>query len=153
LFYVYNCKYNTDKMKESVGIIIIARDTNNFLMLHRVTNPIVWSILTGKMDKIDESAIDTVKREIKEEINLDPNLVSGIRHLGSIRGNKKFNVFVGFVETELKLNLKLDENDDYGWYNENKLPSPLHKKWGETFQLVKPLLSLRENFIKHVKLV
>ena len=140
-------------MKESVGILIIAKDTNNFLLLHRVSKPIVWSILTGKMDKKGESPLDTIKREISEEINMDPSLIDGIKKVGVVEGNKIFHVFVGFVDKEFKPDLKLDENDNYGWYNEYNLPTPIHKRWEQTFQLVKPLLNLRESFIRHTKTI
>jgi 8-oxo-dGTP pyrophosphatase MutT (NUDIX family) len=138
-------------MKESVGILIIAKDTNNFLLLHRSNKPIVWSTLTGKMDKEGETPLQTIKREIKEEINLDPKFIKGIEKIGVVKDKKIFHVFVGFVDNEFSPNLKLDENDAFGWHNENNLPSPIHKRWPETFQLVKPLLNLRENFIKHTK--
>ena len=138
-------------MKESVGILIIAKDTNNFMLLHRATKPIVWSILTGKMDKEGETPLETVKREIKEEINLDPSFIKGIRKVGVVKDSKIFHVFVGFVDKEFKPNLKLDENDNFGWYNKNNLPTPIHKRWENTFQLVKPILNLIESFIKHTK--
>ena len=51
---------------ESVGIIIIARSTNNFLLLHRAKPPIAWSTLTGKMEK-GEKPMESIKREIQEE--------------------------------------------------------------------------------------
>lgn len=138
-------------MKESVGILIIAKDTNNFLLLHRVKKPIVWSVLSGKMDKKGETPLMVIKREIKEEINLDPSVIKGITRVGIIKDNKKFHVFVGFVDKEFKPNLKLDENDDFGWFNQDNLPSPIHKRWKNTFQLVKPILNLRESFIRHTK--
>lgn len=138
-------------MKESVGILIIAKDTNNFLLLHRVSKPIVWSILTGKMDKEGETPLETVKREISEEINLDPSEIKNIQKVGVVKDTKIFHVFVGFVENEFNPNLKIDENDDFGWYNQNNLPTPIHKRWDDTFQLVKPLLTLRENFIRYTK--
>lgn len=132
-------------MKESVGILIIAKDTNNFLLLHRVHSPVVWSILTGKMDKEGETPLETIKREIQEEINLDPSSIKNIKKIGLVTDTKKFHVFVGFVDSEFKPNLKIDENDDFGWFNENNLPSPIHKKWENTFQLAKPYLNLKES--------
>lgn len=130
-------------MKESVGILIIAKDTNNFLMLHRSKKPIAWSILTGKMDIEGETPLETVKREIQEEININPNFIDNIKKVGVVVDKKIFHVFVGFVDREFKPNLKLDENNGFGWFNENNLPKPIHKRWPKTFQLVKPLLSLK----------
>lgn len=135
-------------MKSAVGIVIIARDTNRFLLLHRSTPPIVWSVLSGKMDPGETDPYKTVKREIWEEIRINPNSIKDIKKVGSeIFKKKLFHVFVGFVETEFDIpNLKLDENDDYGWFSEENLPKPLHKRWEKTFQLVKPVLELRESF-------
>lgn len=139
-------------MKESVGILIIARSTNNFLLLHRAEKPIVWSILTGTMDIPGESPLDCVKREIGEEININPSLVKNIELLDTITNDYGlFHVFIGYTEDELDLNLKLDENNDYVWCNEETLPQPLHKRWENTFQLVKPVLNLRESIKKELK--
>ena len=138
-------------MKEAVGIVIIAKKTNRFLLLHRASSPIVWSVLSGKMDPGETNPYETVKREIWEEIRINPNTIKGIRKVGSeIFKKKLFHVFVGFVEEEFEIpNLKLDENDDYGWFTENSLPKPLHKRWEKTFQLIKPILELRESFNKN----
>lgn len=133
------------KMKESVGIIIIAKDTNNFLLLHRVNKPVVWSVLSGKMDVDSETPLQTIKREIEEEINLNPNFIDNIKKVGVVKNDKLFHVFIGFIDKQIDLNLKLDENDDYGWFNEKNLPKPIHKRWDKTFQLIKPILSLRES--------
>lgn len=138
-------------MKESVGILIIARDTNNFLLLHRVTRPIVWSILTGTMDVEGETPLECVKREIREEIKINPNRVEEITQLDTIKNDYGlFHVFIGFLDTEIDFNLKLDENDAYRWCNKNTLPKPIHKGWNKTFQLVEPILELRESLIKKI---
>ena len=138
-------------MKESVGILIIAKDTNNFLLLHRVQNPIVWSILTGKMDVDGETPLETVKREIQEEINLNPNKIKNIQKVGIVKDTKIFHVFVGFVDKEFTPNLKLDENDDFMWTDPKNMPSPMHKRWTNTSKLVKSFLNLKEQFIRHTK--
>ena len=138
-------------MKESVGILIISRKTNRFLLLHRVNKPLVWSLLSGKMDVKGETPLQTIKREIKEEINLDPNKVKNIKKIGELRDNKLFHLFVGFVDDEFKPQLQVSELDDYGWYTLKNLPSPLHNKWHSTFHLVKKYLSLREDIIKIIK--
>ena len=139
-------------MKESVGILILSKSTNNFLLLHRSKSPIVWSLLTGKMDVAGETPLETIKREIKEEINLDPNTISGIKKVGVVKSpGKIFHVFIGYVDKEFKPNLKKDENNDYGWFNGNNLPNPIHKRWSKTFQLVKPSLELNETVKKLLK--
>lgn len=137
-------------MKESVGIVIVSKKTNKFLLLHRTKEPIVWSTLSGKMET-GEKPLTTIKREIGEEININPDKVKDIKKLGVVTsGNKKHHVFIGYVEDELELNLKKDENDDYGWFTLKTLPSPIHKKWSDTLTLVKPHLSVVETLIKKV---
>jgi 8-oxo-dGTP pyrophosphatase MutT (NUDIX family) len=108
-------------------------------------------MLTGKMDKKGETPLETIKREIEEEINLDPTFIDGIKKVGVVKNKKIFHVFVGFVDKEFNPKLKLDENDDFGWYSEKNLPTPMHKTWKKTFLLLKPILSLRESFMRHTK--
>lgn len=138
-------------MKESVGILIIARNTNNFLLLYRSTKPIVWSILTGTMDVEGETPLECVKREIKEEIRINPDEIDNISQLGTVTNDRGlFHVFVGFVDNEFVPDLKLDENNRYLWCNQYNLPKHIHKGWNKTFQLVEPVLNLRESIIKKV---
>lgn len=138
-------------MKESSGIVIISKNTNRFLLLHRVNDPIVWSVVSGKMES-GEDPYQTIKREIEEEIRINSDLIEDISKVGVVKTNKKlFHVFVGFVENEFKIpNLKLDENDKYGWFDEENLPTPIHKRWDKTFQFVKPFLNLRECFKRNL---
>lgn len=136
----------------SVGILIISKKTNRFLLLHRVEKPVVWSILTGTMDVEGETPIETVKREIEEEIRVDSNFIKGIKKVGEITNHRgTFNVFVGFVEDEFSPNLKLDENDKFKWTDENDLPTPIHNKWDETYGLIKNYLSLKEVVSNKIK--
>lgn len=136
-------------MKESVGILIIAKNTNNFLLLHRSKNPIVWSTLTGKMDVAGESPLEAIKREINEELGINPNKIKNILKVGTTSSNH--HIMVGFVEDEFTIpNLKLDENNDYGWFNEYNLPSPIHPKWPETLRYVKNFLNIKEEIKKQI---
>ena len=131
---------------QSVGIIIVARDTNKFFLLHRVNYPISWSALAGGMEG-NEDPIETVKREIKEEIGLNPDLVKNIKIVGTSNtmGHTHY-VMVGFVDTEFKVpKLQKNENDDYGWFTEKNLPSPLHPGFKKSLEMIKPLLDLRES--------
>ena len=142
----------TKKEYQSVGIIIVARDTNKFFMLHRVNYPITWSALAGGMEG-NEDPIETVKREIKEEIGLNPNLVKDIKVVGTSNamGHTHY-VMVGFVDTEFKVpRLQKEENDDYGWFTEETLPSPLHPGFLKSLEMIKPLLNLRESVKLNLK--
>lgn len=124
---------------------MVAKDTNKFFMLHRVNYPISWSALAGGMEG-EENPIETVKREIKEEIGLDPDLVKNIKIVGTSNtmGHTHY-VMVGFVDTEFKVpKLQKNENDDYGWFTEKNLPSPLHPGFKKSLEMIKPLLDLRE---------
>lgn len=138
------------KKYQSVGILIVARDTNKILMLHRVNYPSgTWSALAGGMED-GEDPIETVKREIGEEIGLNPDMVKDIKIVGISRamGHPHY-VMVGFVDREFKVpNLKTDENDKYGWFSVDNLPSPLHPGFLKSLDMVKPLLNLRESLKK-----
>jgi 8-oxo-dGTP pyrophosphatase MutT (NUDIX family) len=116
----------------AVGIFIVSKKTQNFLLLHRSKSPIVWSILTGKIDNND-NPLDTVNREIFEETGLTN--VYDIKKIGDTKENgRTFHIFVGYVDDDLELpKLKKDENNLYGWFNENNLPTPIHDKWDKTF--------------------
>lgn len=136
----------TKKEYKSVGIIIVAKDTNRFFMLHRVNYPIAWSALAGGMEG-DENPIETIKREIKEEIGLNPDLVKDIKVVGTSNtmGHTHY-VMVGLVDKEFVVpNLKKNENDDYGWFTDKNLPSPIHPGFLKSLEMIKPLLDLRES--------
>jgi 8-oxo-dGTP pyrophosphatase MutT (NUDIX family) len=137
------------KNTDSVGIYIISRDTNKILLLHRVKSPVVWSSLSGSME-VGENPMETIKREMYEETGLDPSLVSNILILGQTKkGDFTHYVMIGYVDREIKLpNLKMDENDRYGWFSIDNLPSPIHPNWAGSFQLLKKFMDLRESFKK-----
>ncbi len=142
------------KEYRSVGIIIVAKDTNNFLMLHRVKHPISWSGLAGGMEN-NETTTQTIKREIQEEIGINPNIVKNIQEVGvSQKMGHIHHVMLGFVDNEFKVpNLQIEENDDYGWFNEKNLPKPLHPGFLQSLDIVKPYLNLRESILKYLKLL
>ena len=93
---------------------------------------------------------ETLMREIQEEIRIDPNFIDDITLRSTDTDDTRtFHIFTGFVDREFDIpNIKKDENDDYGWFDEENLPNPMHKRWSKTFQVIKPVLDLRESFKK-----
>lgn len=137
-----------EKRKKSVGILILAKKTNRFLLLHRVKNPRAWSTLAGKMEE-GEKPEETIKREMLEEIGISANILNHMEEVGKVGSH---HVMIGIVDDEFEItNLEKEENDDYGWFTENTLPTPIHPRWKETFSLLKPVIDLREVFIKNFK--
>jgi hypothetical protein len=75
-------------------------------------------------------------------------MVYGIKVVGTSNAMKHLHyVMVGFVDREFKVpKLQKDENDKYGWFSADNLPSPLHPGFLNSLEMVKPFLNLREVF-------
>lgn len=137
-----------EKRRESVGLIILSKKTNRFLLLHRVKNPKTWSTLAGKMEE-GESAMETIKREMLEEIGISSSILTNLEEVGM---SGSHHVMIGITDDEFEIpNLKMDENDDYGWFTEKTLPSPIHPRWSESFKFLKPIITMKEVFMKNFK--
>lgn len=113
-------------MKNSVGVMIINTDTNNILLLKRSkisTFSGYWTFLSGGIEK-GETPIDALKREIIEEIVVNPIKIRFKFFKTYNDTNSIYNVFIGEVNNEFQCLLN-DENEEYGWFNPNNLPTPL----------------------------
>ena len=122
----------------AAGAIVYAKKEKSFLILQRqrgivdgwksVKEPGTWSItVSGKVDDSDESPLETVKREFKEEL----------RFSGSFKiSNKPFDIFKddNFIFTTFIITVdeifdpKLNwEHSDYKWITTLKeIPKPIH---------------------------
>ena len=113
-------------MRNSVGVMIINKNNNNILLLKRSktsTYSGYWTFLSGGMNK-DESPIEALKREIIEEIVVNPNKIVYKFFKTYNDTNSIYNVFIGEVNNEFKCILN-DENEEYGWFSLDNLPTPL----------------------------
>lgn len=76
----------------------------------------LWYVVTGSCENIDRNKEETVKREIKEETNLDVKdiiYLNWILKYNSLGTNCMEYVYISFVEDEsIILN---EENMDYKW--------------------------------------
>ena len=116
-------------MISNVGGLIISKKTNKFLLLKRskhCTEAHTWSLLSGGVDE-GENNLDALKREIKEEINvnLDNKEFNFINQYTD--GKSLFYFYHIIVEDEFECVLDTYENVEYKWCEIDNLPSPLHK--------------------------
>ena len=112
-------------MKNSSGVLLICQKTGNFLLLKRSKSaffPNTWSVVAGAIEE-GETPLESIKRELKEETQIDPNLIKFqfFEHQEDI---KSFDLFLGYCEEEYECKLD-NENVDWGWFNMNNLPKPL----------------------------
>lgn len=119
------------KMNEAAGVLIKCEKTNNLFMLLRNDKTPSWSMVSGGLEK-GEGVIEGLKREIKEELSIDPNIISlkFMYNETSPKNNLIFHYFQGLTSEEFTPKLD-NENLDWGWFSKNNLPSPLYYKMQE----------------------
>lgn len=116
------------KRKQHVGILIKCISTGNIFLLKRGGDPFkgAWGLLSGGLEE-DENPMEGLKREIQEEIKINPNIIK--YRLAwtetSSKSGTKFYYYVGIVENEFKATLD-DENLASGWFSKENLPTPLY---------------------------
>ncbi len=116
-----------DGVRQNAGILIKCTTTNRFFLLKRANPPHhgKWALLSGQMDN-GEDSLTAIKREIGEEISINPNIIDiefvnkeVAPHSGTI-----FYYFKGYVSEEFKPTLD-HENVAYLWADAEDLPQPL----------------------------
>jgi 8-oxo-dGTP pyrophosphatase MutT (NUDIX family) len=127
----YSTKKNTvkfkpesDKKRISAGILIKSSKDTILLLLRNDPKP-TWSLMSGGL-KENENPLEGLKREIIEELNIDPEIIEYKKIRTEDNPKSKFIYYEGFVEKEFKPKLN-NENLEYGWFKKDKLPSPLYK--------------------------
>tara|TARA_R110000851_G_scaffold145440_12_gene284927 strand:+ start:749 stop:1186 length:438 start_codon:yes stop_codon:yes gene_type:complete len=110
------------------GVLIKCLNTDKVLLLLRSDigdEPNTWSLVSGNIEST-ERILDGIEREVKEEINIDPNYITyKFKHKEvSLLKNLDFYYYEGYVEREFKPTLN-NEHLDYIWCNLNTLPQPL----------------------------
>jgi len=113
----------------AAGAIFIARNTKRILLNFRssdVSKPNCWGFWGGKINQ-DETIIQGLEREIKEEIGFLPNheRTTIIDEFHSPDGQFKYFSFAIIVSDEF-LPLINDESQGYAWVGFNSYPKPLH---------------------------
>jgi 8-oxo-dGTP diphosphatase len=128
-----------------ISIVFFCHDgAGNFLMNKRSNNcrdeQNRWDIGGGRLELM-EDVTETLKREIKEEYNTDVFYSEFLGYRDVKRENNKdkthwitldFKVFVDKFKVK---NGEPHKFDEIGWFNFNKLPSPLHSQLSNFFKI------------------
>lgn len=130
-----NIKEEKEKI-EAAGVLIMCTKTDKILLLLRNEKTPTWSCLAGGMEK-GENPIETLKREIKEELSISADNISfkkvGVEYIDN--KNMDFHYYEGFTSEEFSP--KLDhENLKWGWFGKDEIPTPLFLGMGEKIKKI-----------------
>jgi 8-oxo-dGTP diphosphatase len=125
----------------NVTCAIIIKD-NKILVTQRSEKmklPLKWEFPGGKLEE-NESEIDCVKREIKEEINIDIEVLKKLSSSNYDYGTFKINL-IPFVANHISGEIKLTEHNDYKLLGITEL---LNLDWAEAdLPIVEEFLKLK----------
>lgn len=109
----------------SAGVFFYSTNTKRFFyLLRNDTKNFSWSIPGGKLEN-DETLLEGLERECKEEINYFPNDAKLIPIQKFVNQNFTYHTFFCSIKSEFipKLN---EEHCGYAWVDVDHYPKPLH---------------------------
>jgi 8-oxo-dGTP pyrophosphatase MutT (NUDIX family) len=129
--------YDDDKLNESedeqqvAGVLIKCLKTGRVFLLYRNDPTPKWALMSGGMDE-GEKPVDTLRREIGEELQIDASSIQFEYDRTEYipEKNRKFYYYKGFTMSEFKPTLD-HENLKSGWFSKDKIPTPLYKGLNE----------------------
>lgn len=118
------------------GGLFLAAETKKFLFLLRTQGKTAghWGFVGGKKDPSDNTPVDTLNREIEEEIGLTQSIKKYIPLEFFISNDQQFqySTYVLLVDKEF-IPVLNDEHSGYAWCAYDKWPKPLHQGANKIF--------------------
>lgn len=125
------------------AVFVIHDGTGRFLLQKRSQKcrdeQGAWDVGGGSVE-FGEEWDEAVRREVMEELGVDPLEVTFLKAYNALRENNgestHWVALVHSVKVDPKdvfINEK-DKIDEIGWFNLDSLPSPLHSKMGESLK-------------------
>lgn len=116
-----------ENTRQNAGILIQCTTTNRFFLLKRANPPHngKWALLSGQMDK-GEDSLGAIKREIGEEISINPDIIDiqFVQKDVSPNSGTIFFFYKGYVTEEFEPKLN-EENVGYIWASVKNIPQPI----------------------------
>jgi 8-oxo-dGTP pyrophosphatase MutT (NUDIX family) len=111
------------------GCIFLSLDTGRVMLQQRSKNtshPRTWGFFGGKSEP-GERPVETLHREIEEEIGLVPDIqrVFPVHKFTATNGKFEYHTFIVTVEEEF-IPVLNNESDGYCWIKIGNWPRPLH---------------------------
>jgi ADP-ribose pyrophosphatase YjhB (NUDIX family) len=120
----------------AIGAIIKKGD--KYLLIDRKKAPFGWAVPAGHIDQ-SETEKQTLKREIKEEVNLNINSSKLIFHdtlkFGCTRIGSYHELFVYSCKTSGNIKIQKSEVKKYGWFTEKQIKDmKMEPIWNHVFK-------------------
>lgn len=134
------------------GGLFLAKETKRFLLLQRTQSKTAgtWGFVGGKKEPADITVIDSLKREIFEEVGKTPQIKKFIplELFTSNDQNFQYSTYVLLVDKEFIPTLN-EEHSGFAWCNYDCWPKPLHQGVKNSFhnKTIKTKLELLQDLI------
>lgn len=140
----------SERPVEVVVGLLIKSSAGRFFLVHRGDGGKFWSLMSGGQDSTDVDDVETIRREMAEELMLHDT--SGIKiefvREENIPGkNRVFRYYIGHVDKEFVAHLD-HENLDWGWFNPNgdSIVNGHRHTWGLPYPLYPGLIDKISTF-------
>lgn len=108
----------------SAGVFFFCKSTNRFLYLLRRDANYSWGVPGGKIEE-NETLLEGLERECKEEINYFPNNAKLIPIQKFVNNNFTYHTFFCAIDQEF-IPILNNEHVGYAWIGDEQHPKPMH---------------------------